>query len=291
MNEEEKARERWVSVKRINVFQISKQKPVSGDINSVAWCKITPRLEGGLKNNGKKNDEERQEEEKLLMGFGEAVAAVEISQNLEETHRGWQGVQLRSIYKPKQSAKDATNGKMNRPLKVLSWSYAKQLRAIEGTDKIGKLAKGLEGLRQCETNWEGHGHYQEDGVDKVIGQYFGVVELVDGVLSYKRSSQRFRSTHKGMRMASGWRIEIGTVRGLVHNCKTPLWADLFFGLMEVMAQDTLEDGWLAGLGACGTRDNRTEEQRIQDKQDRGAENSVGSIGVKKSPIKARSFIS
>ncbi|CAH7677002.1 hypothetical protein PPACK8108_LOCUS12115 [Phakopsora pachyrhizi] len=87
---------------------------------------------------------------------------------------------------------------------------------------------------------------------------------------------KFRHTHKGYDYDRK-RIEIGTVRGLVHNCKTPLWADLFFGLMEVMAQDTLEDGWLAGLGACGTRDNRTEEQRIQDKQDRGAENSVVRI--------------
>ncbi|KAI8448476.1 hypothetical protein BY996DRAFT_6584107 [Phakopsora pachyrhizi] len=53
---------------------------------------------------------------------------------------------------------------------------------------------------------------------------------------------------EGMGMADGgwtWvRIEIGTVRGLVHNCKTPLWADLFLGLRRSWPRTPLRMGMM-----------------------------------------------
>ncbi|KAI8451471.1 hypothetical protein BY996DRAFT_6590826 [Phakopsora pachyrhizi] len=58
-------------------------------------------------------------------------------------------------------------------------------------------------------------------------------------------------------------------------------------MVGVVEWRILEVVWVLPMVDMESGDNRTEEQRIQDKQDRGAENSVGSIGVKKSPIKAR----
>ncbi|KAI8444823.1 hypothetical protein BY996DRAFT_6444244 [Phakopsora pachyrhizi] len=83
--------------------------------------------------------------------------------------------------------------------------------------------------------------------------------------------------------------QIGSVSGLEHNCKNALGAELILEVYE-------------GHGAARTphmrmrvmeEDKRTEEQRIEDREDIGLQEKeaekIVDIGVKKSPIKAWSF--